>query len=227
MTPAVVFFDLDGVLVDSQDAENDALLDLARLVGAPVTAADVERLFNGRRVQDSVDILARLATKPMPPDPVGVLRARGEELIAGRLTAVPGVEEALRAITLPTYVVSNSPLQMIRDRLRTTGLDSYFGDRHFSAYELKVWKPDPGLYAAAAEAVSVDPADVLVIEDSRIGVEAAAAAGMPVLWYRPGPRPDEADVPGVRSLSDMLDLAKLAATWTGLGDTRRQEPVAG
>lgn len=213
MTPKVVFFDLDGVLVDSQGAENDALLHLARLIGAPITAADAELLFTGRRVQESVDYLARYATKPMPPDAVGVVRARCEALIAGRLHAVPGVESALRAITLPKYVVSNSPLQMIRDRLRMTGLDDYFGDTHFSAYELKVWKPDPRLYSMAAEGVSIDPADVLVVEDSQVGVEAAAAAGMRVLWYHPRPHPDEAGIPNTRILADMGDLAKVAPTW--------------
>lgn len=212
--PEAVFFDLDGVLVDSQGAENDALLYLAGLVGAPITATDAELLFTGRRIQDSVDYLAEYASKPMPPDPVGVVRARCEVLIAGRMRAVPRVESALRAITVPKYVVSNSPLGMIRDRLRMTGLDGYFGETHFSAYERGVWKPDPRLYSIAAESVAVDPADVLVIEDSVVGVAAAAAAGMRVLWYRPHPAPDEPDIPGVRTLSDMGELAAAAATGT-------------
>jgi HAD superfamily hydrolase (TIGR01509 family) len=207
-----VFFDLDGVLVDSQGAENDALLYLARRVGAPVSADEAELLFTGRRIQESVDHLARYATRPMPPDPVGVVRARCEVLIAGRLRAVPRVESALRAITVPKYVVSNSPLQMIRDRLRMTGLNGYFGETHFSAYEIGVWKPDPRLYQIAAESVVIDPRNILVIEDSRVGVQAAVAAGMPVLWYRPRPDPDEPDIPGARPLSDMGDLVR--APWS-------------
>ena len=109
---------------------------------------------------------------------------------------MPRVEAALRAITVPKYVVSNSPRDMIGDRLRMTGLDGYFGGTHFSAYELGVWKPDPLLYRIAAESVAVAPADALVIEDSLVGVVAAAAAGMRVLWYRP--RPDPADPPKSR-----------------------------
>jgi HAD superfamily hydrolase (TIGR01509 family) len=213
--PKVVFFDLDGVLVDSQGAENDALLHLAGLVGAPITAADAELMFTGRRIQESVDYLAEYAIEPMPPDPVGVVRAQCEVLIAGRMQAVPRVESALRAITLPKYVVSNSPRDMIRDRLRMSGLDSYFGETHFSAYELGVWKPDPRLYSIAAESVAVDPTDVLVIEDSIVGVVAAAAAGMRVLWYRPHPDPGDPDIPGVRTLPDMSDLAAAATTGTG------------
>jgi HAD superfamily hydrolase (TIGR01509 family) len=211
----VVFFDLDGVLVDSQGAENDALLYLAQLVGAPITAVDTELLFTGRRIQESVDYLARYATKPMPPDPVGVVRARCEMLVAGRMQPVPRVESALRSITLPKYVVSNSPLEMIRDRLRMSRLDGYFGDTHFSAYELGVWKPDPRLYSIAAEAVAIGPAQALVIEDSMVGVQAAAAAGMQVLWYRPRPAPDDPTIPGVRTLGDMRDLAEAVANGIG------------
>jgi beta-phosphoglucomutase-like phosphatase (HAD superfamily) len=106
-------------------------------------------------------------------------------------------------------VVSNSPLEMIRDRLRMTGLDKYFDKKHFSAYEIGVWKPDPRLYLIAAESVAIAPPEILVIEDSRVGVQAAAAAGMPVLWYRPRPGPDDPHIPGARPLSDMSDLAKV------------------
>jgi HAD superfamily hydrolase (TIGR01509 family) len=211
-TIEAVFFDLDGVLVDSQGAENDALLYLAELIGASISAADAELLFTGRRIQESVDLLAPYATAPMPADPVGVVRARCEQLIAGRLHAVPGVDSALRAITVPKYVVSNSPLAMIRERLRMTGLHDHFGDDHFSAYEIGVWKPDPGLYLTAAESVALDPRRILVIEDSEVGVRAAAAAGMPVLWYRPRPSPADPHIPGSRPLTDMADLA----TWDGI-----------
>ncbi|MGC4813643.1 HAD family hydrolase [Micromonospora sp. DT228] len=213
--PKVVLFDLDGVLVDSQGAENDALLYLADLVGAPITAADAELMFTGRRIAESVDYLTEYATRPMPADPVGVVRARCAELVAGRMQAVPGVESALRAITVPKYVVSNSPLEMIGDRLRMTGLDGYFPEAHFSAYEIGVWKPDPGLYRVAAESVAVEPADALVIEDSMVGVVAAATAGMRVLWYRPRPDPADPDIPGVRRLPDMFGLATAAATESG------------
>jgi HAD superfamily hydrolase (TIGR01509 family) len=217
--PQVIFFDLDGVLVDSQGAENDALLYLADMIGAPITAADAELMFTGRRIQESVDYLTDYATRPIPPDPVGIVRARCEVLVAGRMQAVPGVEAALRAITVPCYVVSNSPRDMIGDRLRMAGLDGYFGGTHFSAYELGVWKPDPGLYRIAAESVAVAPADALVIEDSMVGVVSAAAAGMHVLWYRPQPDPADPDIPGVRRLSDMSDLAAAAAA-AGTGDLR-------
>jgi len=42
-------------------------------------------------------------------------------------------------------------------------------------------KPDPEIYLLAANELSVDPADCLVIEDSPSGVKAAVAAGMHVI----------------------------------------------
>jgi beta-phosphoglucomutase-like phosphatase (HAD superfamily) len=55
----------------------------------------------------------------------------------------------------------------------------------FSARELGVAKPEPGLFLAAAKAHGVDPATCVVIEDSASGAEAAARAGMRCIGYAP------------------------------------------
>ncbi|MBG7702870.1 HAD family phosphatase [Streptomyces sp. MC1] len=211
MTARTVLFDLDGVLVDSQDAEVLALLEFAGTVHARVPAEGFAERVAGRRMSESVAIIGRYTDAPLPDDAVERVREIAERHLANRLRATPGMAAALREITAPAYVVSNSPLGMIEDRLRRTGLAGFFTGPHFSAYELGTWKPDPGLYRQAVRALGLDPETVVAVEDSEVGVRSAHDAGLRVHWYRPG-RPEESRYSGrVRVFGDMRALPELLA----------------
>jgi len=82
-------------------------------------------------------------------------------------------------------VVSNSPVDMIRDRLLRTDLLQHFPGPHFSAYEYQTWKPDPDLYLSAIRHLGIDTDAAIAVEDSRVGVQSAVAAGLRVYWYQP------------------------------------------
>ncbi len=56
----------------------------------------------------------------------------------------------------------------------------------FSAYEIGHWKPNPAIFLCAADALSVDPAESLVVEDSVPHIRRGAAAGMPTIAFRQG-----------------------------------------
>jgi beta-phosphoglucomutase-like phosphatase (HAD superfamily) len=45
-------------------------------------------------------------------------------------------------------------------------------------------KPAPDIYLEAIRRLNADPADVLVVEDSAVGVQAARAAGLTVAGYQ-------------------------------------------
>lgn len=182
----VIMFDLDGVLVDTQGAESAALRRYAAMIGADVPDEGFDQLIAGRKMQESVEIVASFAKSSPAIDAVARVREIAEIVLANRLRAVPGVVEALGALRYPRHVVSNSPLAMIQSRLAATGLDGYFPPDHFSAYEVGIWKPDPGLYLMAVDAVGANLEAVIAIEDSDVGVESARLAGVRTLRYTPG-----------------------------------------
>ena len=64
-----------------------------------------------------------------------------------------------------------------------TGLLPRFEGRLFSAYEVGIWKPNPGLFLHAARTMGAEPVNCTVVEDSVPGVQAGVAAGMRVLGY--------------------------------------------
>ncbi|MEM7464046.1 MAG: HAD-IA family hydrolase, partial [Pseudomonadota bacterium] len=70
--------------------------------------------------------------------------------------------------------------------MELSGLDIYFGDRLFTASQVKNGKPAPDLFLLAAEMLNVPRSSCLVIEDSIPGVVAAQAAGMEVWWFNGG-----------------------------------------
>jgi len=62
-------------------------------------------------------------------------------------------------------------------------LTDYFGQRVFTASEVKHGKPAPDLFLYAAEKMQVEAERCLVIEDSVMGITAATEAGMRVWRY--------------------------------------------
>jgi mannitol-1-/sugar-/sorbitol-6-phosphatase len=55
------------------------------------------------------------------------------------------------------------------------------------ADEIRLGKPDPEGYLAAAHRLGVAPADCVVVEDAPAGLDAARAAGMPSIEFRFAP----------------------------------------
>ncbi len=101
------------------------------------------------------------------------------------LKPVAGAKALLQSLSLPRCTASNAPVEKTKRQLALTGLAEFFGDNLFSAYAVNAWKPDPALFLYAANAMGFEPRDCLVVEDSPVGVEAALAAGIPVVHYDP------------------------------------------
>jgi HAD superfamily hydrolase (TIGR01509 family) len=94
-----------------------------------------------------------------------------------------GIKELLSGLPTPRCVASNGHLDRVRHRLTLTGLLPFFDPHVFSAIQVAHGKPAPDLFLFAAERLGAAPEACIVIEDSIPGVEAAVAAGMPVVGF--------------------------------------------
>lgn len=94
--------------------------------------------------------------------------------------AVRSTLEALRARGILTALASSSPRKFIDRFLDETGLTELF-DYTVSGEECENHKPAPDVYLRAMEALGVHPDEVLVVEDSPLGIAAGRAAGAFVL----------------------------------------------
>ena len=199
-----IIFDLDGTLIDSEPASNQALLDLL-----PELSDDLGELisrYRGRKLAEIfLDIETRLALK-LPVDFEQTYRERVASIFDSELRAMPEAEEALSEIKLPMCVASSGPISKIRHALDLTGLSSFFGEQIYSSYEVGFWKPDPRLFLHAADEMGFAPNHCVVVEDSPVGIAAAASAGMRAIQYIP--RGGQIAV-GATAISDLRQLANV------------------
>ena len=129
--------------------------------------------------------------------------------IVGVEVSVIGVRAVLDALTIPSCIASNGPVEKMEVSLRVTGLWDYFEGRIVSAYRVGSFKPLPGLFLAAADLLGVEPNRCAVVEDSLPGIEAGVAANMSVFAICPPDERQRFEEQGARPFGQMSELLAL------------------
>jgi HAD superfamily hydrolase (TIGR01509 family) len=208
----LVLFDCDGVLVDSERIAVRVQAEVGAELGWPLTEAQVLDRFVGR---SSASIAEQVAER-LGEETAGRWQQRFEELhrlaVDRELTPVPGIEQVLAGLRLPSCVASSGSHEKMRHTLGVTGLYDYFDGRIFSAAEVERGKPFPDLFLHAAERMGARPERCVVVEDSKYGVRAARAAGMRAFGFAGGLTPaDWLAEAGATVFTDMRELPGLLA----------------
>ena len=99
------------------------------------------------------------------------------------LLPMAGVEDLLAVLPAARCVASNGRLDRVRQRLAVTRLLPFFDPHVFSASQVAQGKPAPDLFLFVGQRLGAAARDCTVVEDSIPGVEAAVAAGMPVVGF--------------------------------------------
>ncbi len=169
-----ILFDLDGVLMDSRVAVERAWEHWA--AGHGIDPLVVLAEAHGRRTIDTIRAIAPL----LDAETEARLLEEAETVDFDGVTTVPGAASLLEALPSGSWtVVTSGTRALATGRLAHGGLP--IPQQLITADDVERGKPDPQPYLAGAAALSVDPADCLVIEDAPAGVEAGKAAGMTVL----------------------------------------------
>jgi HAD superfamily hydrolase (TIGR01509 family) len=180
-----ILFDSDGTLVDSEPLSFDVLAEMFRELGVGLDTEALHLDYRGWKMGEVIELLAERHGIAVAAGFEEIFRVRQLEAIDTRLQAVEGVPELLASLDLPMAVVTSGPMPKVRRALAVTGLDGYFGDNIYSAYEVGVFKPDPEIYRHAAADMGFPVERCLAVEDSPIGLEAAATCGaVPVFLNR-------------------------------------------
>jgi HAD superfamily hydrolase (TIGR01509 family) len=175
-----VIFDLDGVLVDSEIWWDEARAAFAATHGRRWSVDDRLAVMGANSPTWSRIMRERLHLEISPSEierevvaaMLARYRAEGPPLIDGAVEAVRRI-----AARFPVAVASSAHPDVIRAALQATGLTDVFR-AVASSDEVARGKPAPDVYRLAATRLGVEPARILVIEDSLNGLRAARAAGM-------------------------------------------------
>jgi len=218
VTPALVIFDCDGVLVDSEMISTSVLSDLFVQYGIPIDQPTIYERFLGRSMASMRTVLDEEYGVPMTDEHLEFVRRNMRERFMLELKPVPGVAEALAHLQIPICVASSSSPERIRLSLGVTGLRDFFEPNIFSATMVKNGKPAPDLFLHAANEMGVAPDRCVVIEDSPAGVMAAQGAKMRVFGFIGGGHAEPAGLGSALAalgpdliFSDMYNLPELLA----------------
>jgi len=180
---ALVIFDCDGVLIDSEPIANRVLAQQLETIGLPMTVEDVMAQFVGRTRDGCLELAARKLGRELPAGFAARWDAALFDALASEVKAVDGVAELLGRLRVPWCVASNGTPHRMRMSLEAAGLLPLVEGRLFTASEVARPKPAPDLFLYAAAKMGAPPSRCAVIEDTPTGVRAGVAAGMRVLAY--------------------------------------------
>jgi HAD superfamily hydrolase (TIGR01509 family) len=180
--PEAVVLDLDGVLVDSEEAWDEARRELVAERGGEWKEDATHAMLGMSSREWSAYVRDELGVDMAPEE---ISDAVVERLVAGyrrELPLLPGAVDAVRALgeRWPLGLASSSNAPVIALVLNEAGLDAVIR-AWVSSEEVAGGKPAPDVYLEAARRLGVDPARCVAVEDSSNGLRAASAAGMAVV----------------------------------------------
>jgi HAD superfamily hydrolase (TIGR01509 family) len=180
--PDAVVLDLDGVLVDSEEAWDEARRELVAERGGEWKEGATLAMLGMSSPEWSAYVRDELGVDMAPEE---ISDAVVERLLAGYhrgLPLLPGAVEAVRALAArwPLGLASSSNAPVIALVLEESGLDDVIR-AWVSSEEVARGKPAPDVYLEATRRLGVDPARCVAVEDSSNGLRAAAAAGTAVV----------------------------------------------
>jgi HAD superfamily hydrolase (TIGR01509 family) len=177
-----VCFDLDGVLIDSEQAWDAARRAVTAEAGGQ-WRPDATRAMMGMSAPEWSAYVHDQLGVALPPDEIN--RRVVERLLVGyrrELPLLPGAVPAVRRLAAqwPLGLASSANREVIDLVLAASGLSASFSAT-VSGEEVARGKPAPDIYLAAARKLGVSPTRSAAVEDSTNGLRSAAAAGMLVV----------------------------------------------
>jgi phosphoglycolate phosphatase len=177
-----VIYDLDGVIVDSREANIAYYNELLRHLRLPPVRDEQLEIIQTRTSQEVIDFLFE--------DPSLIRAAQDFEKtmdndrIIPMIRLEPYVRETLRAIKgrYRTAIATNrgKSLPLV---LQFHQLDQYF-DLTVSSAQVRQPKPHPGYLEIILQKFSLRPSQVLYVGDAEIDAQLAATTGVPFLAYK-------------------------------------------
>ena len=193
MIDAVVF-DLDGVLLDSEQVWDEAREQLAKERGGR---------WHDRAQQDMMGMsspewsayMHETIGLPEPPEEINrEVVERLTSIYRDHLPVIPGARDAIERLAArwPLGLASSSNRELIDLVLDLLGVAQLF-EATVSSEEVARGKPAPDVYLEAARRLGVDPSRAAAVEDSRNGILSAKEAGMRVIAIPNGRFPPGAE----------------------------------
>lgn len=208
----VVLLDIDGTLIDSNDAHARSWVDAGEELGHRIRYDDVRALIG-------------MGGDKVMPQLIGIESdSREGKAFSERRTAIfterylPDIRafpdtralvERIRDAGLKVVIATSANRKEMKKLLKVAGVEDLI-DEATSSSDADASKPDPDIVHAALEAAMVEPQSAVMLGDTPYDVAAAGRAGVGIIALRCGGWTDET-LRGALAVFD--DPADLLANW--------------
>lgn len=174
-----IFFDFDGLILETEGTIFQAMQELYGSFGQELSLGYWSTVIG--RSSDEHDLIADLAAlvgDGLDHEKLQAQLDRRENELILEQEVLPGVEDYISAAKekgLKLAIVSSSSREWVHGHLERLGLLEHF-DTTCCSDDVERAKPDPALYELALVKLNLQPHQVLVLEDSPLGVLAAKRA---------------------------------------------------
>ncbi len=203
-----VILDVDGTLVDSNDAHTRAWVEALAEHGLQVPFDKVRKLIG----MGGDKLLPRVTgIREDTPEGEAISKRRGEifqERYLPTLRPTPGARELLRHLRgqgLKLVVASSAKREELQGLLKVCGADDLIDDQT-SSDDAERSKPDPDIVHAALKDAGFPPQEVVMLGDTPYDVESAGRAQVAVIAFRCGGWSDAELAGAVAVYQDPADL---------------------
>jgi beta-phosphoglucomutase family hydrolase len=182
-----VIFDMDGVLAETEHIHIEAERQTMLKHGVHISEDELHKYTGTTAKQMFTELIARYrldATfEEMFDEKEKIMFKLLEEDTPQPTNGVIALLNKLKEKRVKLAVASSSHKRLVHYVLGKLGITQLF-DSIISAEDVIHGKPDPEIFLMSAKRLNVSPAECLVVEDAKLGVEAAKEAKMKCLGYK-------------------------------------------
>ncbi|MFT8593559.1 MAG: HAD family phosphatase [Bifidobacterium sp.] len=210
MKPKAVFWDMDGTLIDSEPYWHQAEIEIAHAHGGEWTE-ELGWQHSGFPVLVCAQALIDHGTRLPAPTIATMMVERVAELEEERMPWIPGTLELLVALAqqnIPSILVTASPRRMAEAAVRQAPEKAFAG--FVCGDDDLPKKPDPAPYLQACKVAEVALSEIrecIAIEDSKPGLQSAAASGATTIAITGYSRNSNSDGPQFASIETYSQIS--------------------
>lgn len=179
-----VFFDMDGLLIDTEGMYYQSRKEVLAKYGFPFTKEE-NMHYIAKGFADTNRRLQKLTGDKKLGQIIfdESMQLYHDKVLAGKLTLKPGAIDLLQylqANQIDRYVTSSATQDIIKINAEHAGIEKYFTG-FISGDDVKNNKPAPDIYLHALAVTNTQPKDAVIFEDAESGIEAALESKVDVV----------------------------------------------
>jgi HAD superfamily hydrolase (TIGR01549 family) len=180
-----IIFDLDGTLIDSFQAINDAFDAVFLRFDGRVLSDSESNSYVGVPLED---LLSEMFGEENQAEAIEIFRNKYKEVCFEKTTLIKGVKELLTNLKdkgKSLNIATNKTGDISRDLLKSLNIDKLF-DYVYGVFDGMQGKPSPEMINKIIENTGFEKSNVIFIGDSPIDIMTAKNAGVPMLSVASG-----------------------------------------